>query len=126
MGKEYRLVIGNTEQFIDMLFYNTKVHAYVVIEVKTTPFKPEYTGQLGTYVAAVNHLLKSETDAKTIGILACREKDELLTRYAIESSSQPIGVSSFELSKLIPENFKGTLPSIEELEKELSFKTKES
>ena len=124
LGREYRLVVGNTEQFIDMLFYNTKVHAYVVIEVKTTPFKPEYTGQLGTYVVAVNHLLKSETDAKTIGILVCREKDDVLSRYAIESSSQPIGISSFELSKLIPDNYKGTLPSIEELEKELSFKAK--
>jgi predicted nuclease of restriction endonuclease-like (RecB) superfamily len=124
MGRECRLVVGSTEQFIDMLFYNTKVHAYVVVEVKTTPFKPEYTGQLGTYVVAVDHLLKSETDAKTIGILVCREKDELLTRYAIESSSQPIGISSFELSKLIPENFKGTLPSVEELENELSIKTK--
>ncbi|MCR5693304.1 MAG: PDDEXK nuclease domain-containing protein [Bacilli bacterium] len=124
MGREYRLVVGSTEQFIDMLFYNTKVHAYVVIEVKTTPFKPEYTGQLGTYVVAVDHLLKSETDAKTIGILVCREKDELLTRYAIESSSQPIGISSFELSKMIPDDFKGTLPSIEELENELSLKTK--
>lgn len=124
LGREYRLVVGSTEQFIDMLFYNTKVHAYVVIEVKTTPFKPEYTGQLGTYVVAVNHLLKSEADAKTIGILVCREKDDVLSRYAIESSSQPIGISSFELSKLIPNNYKGTLPSIEELEKELSFKVK--
>jgi hypothetical protein len=107
-----------------MRFYNTNVYAHVVVEVKTTPFNPEYTGQLGTYVVAVDHLLKSETDAKTIGILVCREKDELLTRYAIESSSQPIGISSFELSKLIPENFKGTLPSVEELENELSIKTK--
>ena len=124
LGREYRLVVGETEQFIDMLFYNTKVHAYVVIEVKTTSFKPEYTGQLGTYVVAVNHLLKSEEDAKTIGILVCREKDDLLTRYAVESSSQPIGISSFELSKLVPDNFKGALPSIEEIEEELRLKTK--
>ncbi len=74
LGREYRLLVGETEQYIDMLFYNTQVHAYVVIEVKTGPFKPEYTGQLGTYVVAVNHLLKSEADAKTIGILVCTEK----------------------------------------------------
>ena len=107
-----------------MLFYNTKVHAYVVVEVKTTSFKPEYTGQLGTYVVAVNHLLKSEADAKTIGILVCRERDDLLTRYAVESLSQPIGISSFELSKLVPDNFKNALPSVEELEEELRLKTK--
>ena len=123
LGREYRLIVGETEQFLDMLFYNAKIHAYVVIEVKTTSFKPEYTGQLGTYVVAVNHLLKSEKDAKTIGILVCREKDDLLTHYAVESSSQPIGISSFELSKVLPENFASALPSIEEIEKELWLKT---
>ena len=108
-----------------MLFYNTQVHAYVVIEVKTTSFKPEYTGQLGTYVVAVNHLLKGEMDAKTIGILVCKDKDDVLARYAIESSSQPIGISSFELSKLVPTDFKTALPAIEDIEKELDQKVKE-
>ena len=124
LGREYRLVVDSTEQFIDMLFYNTRVHAYVVIEVKTTSFKPEYSGQLGTYVVAVNYLLKSETDADTIGILVCRDKDDVLARYATESSSQPIGISSFELSKLVPSDFKGTLPTIEEIEEELLLKAK--
>ena len=121
LGREYRLIVGDTEQFIDMLFYNTQVHAYVVIEVKTTPFKPEYTGQLGTYVVAVNHLLKREMDGKTIGILVCKNKDDVLARYAIESSSQPIGISSFELSKLVPDDFKSSLPTIQEFEAELHF-----
>lgn len=121
LGREYRLIVGDTEQFIDMLFYNTQVHAYVVIEVKTTPFKPEYTGQLGTYVVAVNHLLKREMDSKTIGILVCKNKDDVLARYAIESSSQPIGISSFELSKLVPDDFKSSLPTIQEFEAELHF-----
>ncbi len=120
IGREYRLMVGETEQFLDMLFYNTQVHAYVVIEVKTTTFKPEYTGQLGTYVVAVDHILKSEIDSKTIGILVCKDKDNVLASYSMESSSQPLGVSSFELSKLIPDNYKGSLPSIEEIEKELS------
>ena len=122
MGREYRLVVGETEQFIDMLFYNTQVHAYVVIEVKTKKFKPEYVGQLGTYVVAVDHILKTERDEKTIGILVCKDKDSTLARYSLESSSQPLGVSSYELSKLIPENFKSSLPTIEELEGELNKK----
>ena len=122
MGREYRLEVGQTEQFLDMLFYNTKIHAYVVIEVKTTSYKPEYSGQLGTYVVAVDHLLKSDRDEKTIGILICKDKDETLVRYSLESSSQPLGVSSYELSKLIPENFKSSLPTIEEMEEELKDK----
>ena len=122
LGREYRLVVGETEQFIDMLFYNTQVHAYVVIEVKTKKFKPEYVGQLGTYVVAVNHILKTDRDEKTIGILVCNDKDNTLARYSLESSSQPLGVSSYELSKLIPENFKSSLPTIEELEDELNKK----
>ena len=124
LGREYRLLVGDTEQFIDMLFYNTQIHAYVVIEVKTGTFKPEYTGQLGTYVVAVDHILKSKKDDKTIGILVCKNKDNILASYSTESSSQPIGISSFESSKLVPENYKKSLPSIEEIEKELSLKIK--
>ena len=119
IGREYRLVVGQTEQFIDMLFYNANVHAYVVIEVKTTTFKPEYVGQLGTYVVAVDHILKTDKDEKTIGILICKDKDEVLAGYSVESSSQPLGISSFELSNLVPENFKSSLPTIDEIESEL-------
>lgn len=119
IGTEYRLQVGQAEQFLDMLFYNTQVHAYVVLEVKTTTFKPEYIGQLGTYVVAVDNLLKTDRDEKTIGILVCKDKDNVLARFALDSSTKPLGVSSFELSKLIPDNFKSSLPTIEEIEKEL-------
>lgn len=122
IGREYRLQVGQTEQFLDMLFYNTQAHAYVVLEVKTTTFKPEFVGQLGTYVVAVDHILKTERDEKTIGILVCKDKDNVLARYSLDSSSQPLGVSSFELSKLIPENFKSSLPTVEEIENELKLK----
>ncbi len=122
IGREYRLQVGQTEQFLDMLFYNTQAHAYVVLEVKTTNFKPEFVGQLGTYVVAVDHILKTERDEKTIGILVCKDKDNVLARYSLDSSSQPLGVSSFELSKLIPENFKSSLPTVEEIENELKLK----
>lgn len=122
IGREYRLQVGQTEQFLDMLFYNTQAHAYVVLEVKTNTFKPEFVGQLGTYVVAVDHILKTERDEKTIGILVCKDKDNVLARYSLDSSSQPLGVSSFELSKLIPENFKSSLPTVEEIENELKLK----
>lgn len=119
MGHEYRLVVGSTEQFIDMLFYNTRLRCYVVIEVKAIKFQPGDVGQLGTYVSAVNHILKTPADNPTIGLLICKTKDNVLAQYALESSSQPIGISEYELSKMYPADFKSTLPSIEDIENEL-------
>ena len=119
MGREYRLVVGSTEQFIDMLFYNTRLRCYVVIEVKAIKFQPGDVGQLGTYVSAVNHILKIPADNPTIGLLICKTKDNVLAQYALESSSQPIGISEYELSKMYPADFKSTLPSIEDIENEL-------
>ncbi len=123
MGKQYRLRVGNEEFFIDLLFYNVRIHAYCVVELKATSFKPEHLGQLGFYVSAVNHELKSEEDNPTIGILICKEKDEVVAKYALDSASSPIGVSEYQLSKLYPADFKSTLPSIEELEEELKKKS---
>lgn len=119
MGREYRIVIGQTEKFIDMLFYNLNLRCYVVVEIKTGKFESEYIGQLGTYVAAVNHILKKDMDNPTLGLLICKSKDNVLAQYALESSNQPIGISEYELSKLYPTDFKGTLPSIEDIENEL-------
>lgn len=119
VGEEYRLKVGHTEQFIDLLFYNIKLHAYCVIEVKTGAFGAGDTGQLGTYMTAVNHMLKTEQDNPTIGLLICKDKDNVLAQYALESSSQPIGVAEFQLTKFIPDEFKSSLPSIEDIELEL-------
>lgn len=119
VGEEYRLKVGHTEQFIDLLFYNVKLHAYCVIEVKTGTFSAGDVGQLGTYMTAVNHILKTEQDNSTIGLLICKDKDNVLVQYALESSSQPIGVAEFQMTKFIPDEFKSSLPSIEEIESEL-------
>ena len=122
MGREYRLKVGETEQWIDLLLYHAKLHCYAVVEVKATDFKPEYVGQLGTYVVAVNHILKTDSDEPTIGLLVCKDKDNVVAQYALESASQPIGISEYELSKLIPKNFKSSLPTIEEIEEGLRGK----
>lgn len=119
VGKEYRLIVGNSEEYLDLLLYNIKLHCYVVVEVKVTAFRPQDIGQIGTYVTAVNHILKGEKDEPTIGLLICKTKDNILAQYATESSNQPIGISEYQLSNLIAESHKGTLPSIEEIEKEL-------
>lgn len=117
VGKEYRLQIGDTENFIDLLFYNLNLSCYVVIEVKIGKFEFADAGQLGGYVVACNHILKKVgRDNPTIGILICKEKDNLVAQYALEASSQPLGISEYELAKLYPEKVEGTIPTIEELE----------
>ena len=124
VGKEYRLEIGDTENFIDLLFYNLKLRCYVVIEVKIDKFEPKDIGQIGTYVTAVNHILREAgKDNPTIGLLICRSKDNTLAQYALESSSQPIGISEYELEKFYPVKIEGTIPTIAELEAALDGKS---
>ena len=120
MGREVRIEVGNTEKYLDMLFYNTQRHCYVVVEVKAGKFDSSYSGQLGTYVVAVNHQLKTEHDNPTLGLLVCKDLDNVEAQYALESSSQPLGISRYELTRLIPEDFKGSMPTIEEIEAELA------
>ena len=91
-----------------------------MVEVKAVDFDSSFAGQLGTYVVAVNHQIKTELDNSTIGLLICKGMDRVEAQYALESTSQPLGVSSYELSRLIPEDFKGSMPTIEEIEAELS------
>lgn len=121
MGREYRIQIGSEEKFIDMLFYNVNLRCYVVIEVKIEKFEASYLGQLGLYVSSVNHLLKKEYDNPTIGLLICKSKDDIVARYALESSTVPIGISEYELQKIFPKDFKSSLPSIEEIERKLKI-----
>ncbi|MCQ2229493.1 MAG: PDDEXK nuclease domain-containing protein [Bacteroidales bacterium] len=124
VGREYRIMIGEKEKFIDMLFYHIPLHRYVVIEIKTDEFDSDNIGQLGTYVVAVNHQLKTDRDDATIGLLICKKKDNILAQYALEMTNIPLGISEYELSKLVPENFKSSLPSIEEIENELNSSNK--
>lgn len=119
VGREYRLQVGETEQFLDMLFYNIKLKCYVVVEVKVRDFKPEDMGQISTYVSCVNHILKNDSDNQTIGILICKNKDNVLAQYAVETQNEPVAISEYELSKLFPKDFKSSMPTIEEIEREL-------
>ena len=120
VGREVRLEIGETENFIDMLFYNIKLHSYVVVEVKVKEFESGDMGQLGTYMVAVNHQLRGELDGPTLGLLICRSKDNIKARYALEASSQPMGISEYDINTFLPEEYKGSMPTIEEIEAELA------
>ena len=119
VGREYRLVVGQTDLFIDLLFYNYQLHCFVVVEVKVSDFDPRDMGQLSTYVAAVDGILRKENDQPTIGLLICKTKDNVLAQYAANVVKAPIGISEYQLSSLLKDEFKGTLPSIEEIEREL-------
>ena len=120
VGKEYRIQVGEREQFIDLLFYNLKLSCYVIIEVKIGKFEFADIGQLGGYVVSCNHILRKEgRDNPTIGLLICKEKDRIQAQYALESSSQPIAISEYDLEKFFPEKLEGVIPTIEEIEAKL-------
>ena len=104
---------------MDLLFYHVRLHCYVVVELKTEKFKPEFAGQLNFYVTAVNKNMKVNLDNPTIGILICKDKDDVVAEYSVEDMSQPIGIAKYELTKVLSDDFKSSLPTIEEIEKEL-------
>lgn len=119
VGRQVRLEVGDDEFFIDLLFYHLKLRSYIVIELKTGDFQPEYIGKLGFYVSAINHEMKHPQDNPTIGLLICKSKNDIVARYTADTTNLPIGISEYELNQLYPVNFKSTLPSIEEIENEL-------
>ena len=120
VAQQKHFEVGDTDFYADLILYNIQLHAYVVIELKTTPFKPEYMGQLNFYINVVDDTLRGEHDNKTIGLLLCNGGDKVVAQYALSGYDQPIGVSDYQLTKTIPDHLRSTLPSIEEVEKELS------
>lgn len=119
VGQQFHLRVGDTDYYIDLLFYHIRLKCYVVIELKNTKFIPEYAGKLNFYLSAVDSLVKSDTDQATIGILLCRDKNNFETEFALRDINKPMGVSEFQLTEMLPENLKSSLPSVEEIEEEL-------
>lgn len=119
IGKQYPLRVGGHDYFTDLLFYHTKLHCYVVVELKARAFEPGDPAQLNFYINVINDKLKTAQDNDTIGILLCKGKNEIIAEYALKGYNQPIGVADYVLSKAIPEDLQSTLPQIEDLEQEL-------
>lgn len=119
VGQQYHLEIAENDYYLDLLFYHIRLKSYVVIELKNTAFIPEYAGKLNFYLSAVDTILKQIDDKPTIGILICREKNNIEAEFALRDINKPMGVSEFELTNIIPENLKSSLPTIEELEQNL-------
>ena len=119
VGKQVQVQVGERDFFIDLLFYHVRLHCYVVVELKTVDFEPEHAGKLNFYIKAVDSQLRQEGDQPTIGILLCKNKDKLVAEYALSDINKPIGVSEYQLTQSLPDNLKPSLPSVEEIEREL-------
>lgn len=115
VGNQYKVSTNNTDYYIDLLFYHLELRCYIVVELKNTEFKPDFIGQLGFYVTAVDETMKKEYDNQTIGLLLCKEKDRLSVEWSLKSSNSPIGVSSYEVKNVLPKDVLDKLPTAEDL-----------
>ena len=120
VGRQVLLDVGGDEFFIDLLFYHLKLRCYVVIELKGGKFKPEHLGQLGFYLTAVDRQVKHPQDNPTIGLLLCKSKNKVVAEYALGDKSQPMGIAEYKLLESLPAELQTSLPSIEQIERELA------
>ena len=119
LGNQYHLNVGGEDFYVDLLFYNLNLRCYVVIELKTGEFKPEYAGQLNFYLSAVDGILKKDRDYPSIGLLLCKSKNDLVAEYTLKDMSKPMGVSAYKVTSSLPEELQRQLPSIEDIEKRI-------
>jgi predicted nuclease of restriction endonuclease-like (RecB) superfamily len=119
VGKQVSLQVGERDFFLDLLFYHTRLHCYVAIELKVSEFEPEHAGKLNFYIKAVDEQLRRDGDMPTIGILLCKGKDRVVAEYALSDIHKPMGVSEYELVRSLPDELRSSLPTIEQIEAEL-------
>ena len=122
IGRQYHLSVGDDDFYIDLLFYHAKLHCYVVIELKNDKFKPEYAGKTNFYCSVVDGTLKQENDNPTIGLILCRSHNRVVAEYTLKNIDAAIGVSDYQLTRDLPDNFKSCLPTVEEIEERLDGK----
>ena len=120
IGRQVPLQVGEREFFIDLLFYHTRLHCYVVVELKTTDFEPEHAGKLNFYIKAVDEQLRQTGDQPSIGLLLCKDKDKLVAEYALSDIHKPMGIAAYAITHTLPPSLQASLPSIEVIEQELS------
>ena len=123
VGNQYKISVDNQDFYIDLLFYHLELRCYIVVELKAGEFKPEYVGQIGFYVTAIDKLLKKEYDNSTIGLLLCREKNRVTVDWSLQSANVPIGVSTYKLNNRLPKNILDKLPTEEEINLNIDMKS---
>jgi predicted nuclease of restriction endonuclease-like (RecB) superfamily len=119
LGSQHRLEVAGQDYYLDLLFYHARLHCYVVIDLKLVEFEPAFAGTMNFYLSAVDDLLRSPADQPTIGIILCKGKNSVVAEYALRDIAKPIGVSKFDLANALPDELRGSLPTIEDLEAEL-------
>ncbi len=124
IGSQVPLEVGGEDFRLDLLFYHLKLRCFCVIDLKMTPFKPEYAGKMNFYLSAVDDMLRHPDDQPSIGLILCKTKNRIIAEYALRNTTTPMGISEFRHLEKLPEQLKGTLPTIEEIEAELG-KTEE-
>lgn len=120
VGRQHRLVAGGDEFFLDLLFYHLRLRCFVVVDLKVGPFQPEHAGKMNFYLNVVDDQLKHATDAPSIGLILCQDKNQVVAEYALRGMDRPIGVSAYELTRALPPALASALPTIDALEAELS------
>ncbi len=120
VGRQYKLEVGDDDFYTDLLFYHLNLRCFVVIELKKGKFKPEYSGQVNFYCSAIDSVLAKKDDKPTIGLILCQEKNEIVAEYSLRNMSQPIGISEYQLTEVLPKEFESSLPTIEMIENELT------
>lgn len=119
VASQYRLEVGGSDFFVDLLFYHLKLRCFVVVELKAKEFEPEFAGKMNFYLAAIDDLLRHPDDRPSIGLIICKTKNQIIAEYALRNSTTPIGISEYRLAESLPADLKGSLPTIEERENEL-------
>ena len=125
VGRQYRLEVSDREFYLDLLFYHLHLRCFVVVDLKKGDFKPEYAGKMNFYCSVVDDQLRHPQDAPTIGLILCQTKDRILAEYALRDIDKPIGVADYELTRALPAALASSLPSIEDIEAELSLSMKD-
>jgi hypothetical protein len=125
LGRQFKIEISDNDYFMDLLFYHMELRCFIVIELKAGKFKPEFAGKLNFYLSAVDSQLKRKGDNPSIGILLCKKKDKIEVEYALRDMKKPMGITEYKLTDSIPEDIKTKLPSVEELENELTRRTEQ-
>ncbi len=123
IGKQYHLEVADNDYYLDLLFYHVTLKCYVIIDLKNKKFIPEYAGKMNFYLSAVDSSIKNDDDNATIGILLCRDKNSIEAEFALRDINKPMGVSEFQLTEILPKDLQGSLPTIEEIEKEFGGKS---
>jgi predicted nuclease of restriction endonuclease-like (RecB) superfamily len=126
VGRQYHLEVGGDDFYLDLLFYHVRLHCYVALELKTGPFKPEYAGKLNFYLTALDEQVKTPEDQPSIGLVLCRDRNNLVAEYALRDLGKPIGIARYALAGTLPEALKASLPTVEEVKAELGQTARES